>query len=36
MSAGVNYRVGILSGQLKAYDRESDLLELAKAKLREK
>ncbi|MCX6810143.1 MAG: hypothetical protein NTY30_00130 [Candidatus Berkelbacteria bacterium] len=36
MSDGVDYRVGILSGRLKAYDRESDLLKLAKAKLEEK
>lgn len=36
MSDGVSYRMGILSGRLRAYEREEDLLELAKNRLNKK
>lgn len=31
MSEGVNYRLGILTGRIKAYEREDDLIELVKS-----
>lgn len=34
MSDGISYRMGILSGRLRAYEREEDLLELAKRRLK--
>jgi hypothetical protein len=34
MSDGISYRMGILSGRLRAYEREEDLLELAKKRLK--
>lgn len=34
MSDGISYRMGILSGRLRAYEREEDLMELAKQKLK--
>ena len=34
MSDGISYRMGILSGRLRAYEREEDLMELAKQALK--
>jgi len=34
MSDGISYRMGILSGRLRAYEREEDLIELAKQSLK--
>lgn len=34
MSDGISYRMGILTGRLRAYEREEDLLELAKRRLK--
>jgi len=35
MSGGINYRLGILTGRLKAYEREEDLVEIIKKKKRQ-
>ncbi|MDP3997644.1 MAG: hypothetical protein Q8P73_04060 [bacterium] len=34
MSDGVHYRLGVLTGRLKGYDREADMMELAKQRLK--